>query len=58
MRVVETFVIRVCEVWRVLYILSENNSRSSVPAVDVHISQVSNNEFVVCAVIPVNQKLA
>lgn len=25
MRVVETFVIRVCEVWRVLYILSENN---------------------------------
>lgn len=25
-RVVETFVIRVCEVWRVLYILSENNS--------------------------------
>lgn len=31
--------------------------RSSVPAVDVHTSQVSNNESV-CAVIPVNQKLA
>lgn len=61
MRVVETFIISMCEVWRVLYILSENNSsshRSSVPAVDVHISQVSNNEFLVCAVITVNQKLS
>lgn len=55
-RVVETFVISVaCALHPVRE--QQQAHRSSVPAVDVHISQVSNNESV-CAVIPVNQKLA